>query len=117
MDVSDISNRMNMIILTTQNLADDQDFQVWCKEQDEDEGNHQDERSNRRYFVTIPIRSPTGNEQSEYLASASSIRETRLPCCRDGPFVCSSIVCSILPIELWGGVETSEKRKIIPYFH
>ena len=59
--------------LTAKNLTHNQHFHVGCKEEHEDEANHQDQRSNCCHLVSVSIGYPPSDEQTKYFTSAGTI--------------------------------------------
>jgi len=105
---SDVRNSTSKV-LTAQYFACNKHLDVGSKEEGKDSSDHHDQEANRRLFRPIPIRDPTGDDETDDLACAGSVGQTRLPCRGDLVFRILFIPVPVLFVEDGGGVQVAEE--------
>jgi hypothetical protein len=95
--------------LTTQYLARDKYLDVGREEKSKDCSDHHDQKPNSRHFRSISVRDPTGDDETDDLARAGSVRQTRLPCRGDLVFLVLFVPVSVFLVEYRRSVEVAEE--------
>jgi hypothetical protein len=95
--------------LTTQYLACDKYLDVWREEKSKDCSHHHDQKPNSRHFRSIPVRDPTRDDETDDLARAGSIRQTRLPCCGHLELLVLLVPVAVFLVEDRRSVEVAEE--------
>jgi hypothetical protein len=96
-------------ILTTQYLARDKYLDVWREEKSKDCSDHHDQKPDSRHFRSISVRDPTRDDETDDLARAGSIRQTRLPCSGDLVFFVLFVPVAVFLVEDRRSVEVAEE--------
>jgi hypothetical protein len=99
--------------LTAQYLASNKHLDVRREEKSKDGPDHHDQEYNSRLFRPISICDPTGDDEANDLARASSVGQTRLPCRRDLILLVLFVPVAVLLVENWRSVKVAEEREII----